>query len=104
MTERAPRRALWSKARLRALAWGSGAAAFVLAAAPLVAAPKPATERADAAHRRPAPRRVIVRHVTRRIVVVDPVVSAPVTVSTGGSTSGRVAAAPAPPATSTGAS
>ena len=41
MTEAAARRRRWPKGRVRALAWGTGGAAFIMAAAPLVAAPKP---------------------------------------------------------------
>ncbi len=105
MTERA-RRTRWSKRRLRALAWATGGATFVLAAAPLVAAPKPPVDSARGP-RQPA-RRVIERHITRRIIIVDPVASVPTSTATGGVTVQAPAAAPAPapapPTTTTGGS
>ena len=58
MTEHRSRKTRWPKGRVRALAWGTGGAAFVLAAAPLVAAPKPPVDAAASARRAPA-RRVI---------------------------------------------
>lgn len=81
----------WSKGRVRALAWVTGAATFLAGFGILGAAPKPSTANATGrSHRPKAPRqRIIVRKVTRRVVVVDPVVSAPVyyapTTSSGGS-------------------
>jgi len=117
MTEVAKRRTRWPKGRVRALAWGTGGAAFIMAAAPLVAAPKP-PDVAAAGHtaKRAPTRQVIERHITRKVIIVDPVVSAPVYSSSGGSSSGSYgsssggqisanpAPAPAPPATSTGGS
>jgi hypothetical protein len=102
MTEARPRRTRWSKGRLRALAWATGGATVVLAAAPLVAAPRPPVDGSQGATRAPA-RRIIERHITRRIIIVDPVVTAPTTTS-GGVSVQAPAPAPAPPATSTGGS
>ena len=84
MTEAASRRRRWPKGRVRALAWGTGGAAFIMAAAPLVAAPKPPDVASGHQVKGAAPpRQVIERHITRRVVIVDPVVSTPV--YTGGS-------------------
>lgn len=106
MTEHAPtkRPKRWAKGRVRALAWGTGAATFLAGIGVLGVAPKPAASAAPGG--RLAPRRqVIVRHITRRVVIVEPATSAPVTYvpapttqvgSTGGS-SGVVAPAPPPP-------
>ena len=71
----------WSKGRVRALAWVTGAATFLAGFGILGAAPKPSTANAtDSSNRQKPPRqRIIVRKVTRRVVVVDPVVTAPVT-------------------------
>lgn len=119
MTEVAKRRTRWPKGRVRALAWGTGGAAFIMAAAPLVAAPKPPDAAAGNTAKRAPARQVIERHITRKVIIVDPVVSAPVYASSGGSSSGSYggsssgsqisanpapAPAPAPPATSTGGS
>jgi hypothetical protein len=118
MTEAATRRIRWPKGRVRALAWGTGGAAFIMAAAPLVAAPKPPDIAAAGHTVKHAPaRQVIERHITRKVIIVDPVVSAPVYTSSGGSSSGSYggsssggqisanpAPAPAPPTTSTGGS
>jgi hypothetical protein len=123
MTEAARRRTRWPKGRVRALAWGTGGAAFIMAAAPLVAAPKPPTV-AAAGHtvKRAPARQVIERHITRKVIIVDPVVSTPVYSGSSGSYSGSSggysgssgggsvsanpapAPAPAPPTTSTGGS
>lgn len=112
MTEAASRRRRWPKGRVRALAWGTGGAAFIMAAAPLVAAPKPPDVASGHQVKGTAPpRQVIERHITRRVVIVDPVVSTPVytggsssTSSGGGQISANPAPAPAPPTTSTGGS
>lgn len=112
MTEAAARRRRWPKGRVRALAWGTGGAAFIMAAAPLVAAPKPPdVASGHAAKGAPAARQVIERHITRKVVIVDPVVSTPVytggsssTSSGGGQITANPAPAPAPPTTSTGGS
>jgi hypothetical protein len=110
MTERHARKTRWPKGRVRALAWGTGGAAFVLAAAPLVSTPKPPVNSAAAARRTPA-RHLIERHIVRRVVIVDPV-SAPTSTWTssgsgsvsGGGTVAAPAPAPAPPTTTTGGS
>ena len=118
MTEAAKRRTRWPKGRVRALAWGTGGAAFIMAAAPLVAAPKPPTDAASHTATRAPARQVIERHITRKVIIVDPVVSTPVysggsSGSYGGSYSGgssgsqisaNPAPAPAPPATTSGGS
>ena len=118
MTEAAKRRTRWPKGRVRALAWGTGGAAFIMAAAPLVAAPKPPDLAAghSATTRAPA-RQVIERHITRKVIIVDPIVSTPTYSGSGGSSSGSYggsssggqisanpAPAPPPPATSSGGS
>jgi len=111
MTERRARKTRWPKGRLRALAWGTGGAAFIMAAAPLVAAPKPQVDQASGSHRAPA-RQVIERHIVRRVIIVDPVAptggsagwsgSGGTSTSTGGGTTYQPA--PAPPTTTTGGS
>jgi hypothetical protein len=112
MTDHRPRKSRWTKGRVRTLAWGTGGAAFIMAAAPLVAAPKPPVDAAHASRKAPA-RQVIERHIIRKVVIVDPVASAPVTSSTSSSGSTTQAApaaapapapAPAPPTTTTGGS
>jgi hypothetical protein len=68
-TARPPRRRL-SKRALRAWAWVAGAATFVSPAVALAVQPKPATA-AHAPTR--APRRaVVVRKITRRVIVTQP--------------------------------
>ncbi len=105
MTERAPRAKRWSRGRLRALAWTTGLATFLAGVGVLGAAPMP-DQPARASGDRWVPRpRVIVRRITRRVVIVEPTTSAPVTyvpapVSTSSGSSGSVAAPPpAPPPT-----
>lgn len=108
MTEAAQRRTRWPKGRVRALAWGTSGAAFIMAAAPLVAAPKPSADTATNGAKRAPARHVIEKHITRRVIIVDPVATAPT--YTGGSSGGQItanvpaAAAPAPPVTSSGGS
>ena len=101
----------WSKGRVRALAWVTGVATFFAGFGILGAAPKPSSANATgpSGPQKPPRQRVIVRKVTRRVVVVDPVVTAPVTYapststgdgsSTAGttSTSGGTITAPPPP-------
>ena len=100
----------WSKGRVRALAWVTGAATFVAGFGIFGALPKPPAANATGpSHRHKPPRqRIIVHKVTRRVVVVDPVVTAPVTYvpttssgvgSFSGSTSssGGTTAVPPPP-------
>jgi hypothetical protein len=106
MTEHRPRKQRWPKTRVRALAWATGAAAFLVAAGQLLASPKPPISSASAERRAPA-RSVIERHIVRRVVIVDPATSAPVSGSTSGSVSSGAtvqAPAPAPPTTTTGGS
>lgn len=101
-TTDAPRRkARWSRGRLRSLAWTTGIATFLAGVGALGAAPMP--EQAQLSRGGWAPRqRVIVRRITRRVVVVEPATSAPITyvqapsVSSSG-TVGTAAPAPAPP-------
>ena len=107
--ERSPRRKeRWSKGRVRTLAWMTGGLTFLAGFGILGAAPKPSASAAPqkSARWKPARQKVIVRHVTRRVVIVDPVASAPVyyAPSSGGGTStgspsgsGTTAPAPAPP-------
>jgi hypothetical protein len=106
MTERTaskrPKR--WAKGRVRALAWVTGAATFLAGLGVVGIAPKPAASAAQGDHRAPR-RQMIVRHITRRIVIVEPATSAPVTyvpaptaqVGSTGVSSGVVAPAPPPP-------
>lgn len=74
MTE-APRRARWSKGKVRAVAWLSAGLAFLVSGAAIAVAPKPPTN--EVAHRRPrpAPRKTIIQHRVIRSVIVDPPVS-----------------------------
>ncbi|HEY7756227.1 MAG TPA: hypothetical protein VID69_08380 [Actinomycetota bacterium] len=105
MTERAPRRRA-SKRELRTWAWIAGSLAFFAPWAALGASPKPPDAAAD---ERPV---LIVRTITRRVVIQDRPTQAPVRyvyAPSDGSTSSApgadTAPAPAPPpATSTGGS
>jgi hypothetical protein len=72
MTEHRARKTRWPKGRLRALAWGTGGAAFIMAAAPLVAAPKPPVDQAAKQTHKAPQRQVIERHITRRVIIVAP--------------------------------
>lgn len=106
MTERV-RRSRWSPTRIRTAAWLAGIAAAIGSGAALAAAPVPATGDAGPAGRRASapPRRVIERHVVRRIVIVDAPAapaSAPTIVVQAPTTAAAPAPAPAP--TSTGGS
>jgi hypothetical protein len=88
MTTDRPRRSRWSRNGVRILAWLTGGATFLFSGAVLASAPKPAQERAARRHR-PAPRKVIEHHVTRKVVIVDPpTVSSGVSYVSGGSSSG----------------
>jgi hypothetical protein len=121
MTEsRAPKRGRWSRGRVRALAWLAGAATFATGFGILGLAPRPAVAGADraSAPRTPVVRqKVIVRRITRRVVIVDPPSQAPVTYVSSGSSGGSTtsssssgggytapAPAPAPAPVSTGGS
>lgn len=79
MTERAPRATRWSRARVRTLAWTTGIATFLAGVGVLGAAPMP--ERSDRGSQdRWSPRpRVVIRRITRRVVIVTPATSSPVT-------------------------
>ena len=123
MTEVAKRRRRLSKGALRALAWIAGGAAFAAPFASLTVSPRPAT--AASADTGSGRRVIIVKKITRR-VVVHPAPDTPAVQyvyvgngssssstastsspsSTGSSNNGPVAAAPPPPppATSTGGS
>ncbi len=119
MTEDAKRRRL-SRGALRALAWIAGGAAFAAPLAALTVSPKPAT--ADPGSATEGRRVIVVRKITRRVVVQQP--SQPSGVryvyvgsgssgsgssgsgSSGSGSSGATAAAPPPPppSSSTGGS
>lgn len=105
-TTEAPRRkARWSRSRLRTIAWTTGIATFLAGVGALGAAPMP--EQAQQSRGRWAPRqRVIVRRVTRRVVVVEPATSAPITYvqAPSVSSSGTVGVPPPAPPPSTGGS
>ena len=100
----APRRkARWSRGRLRTLAWTTGIATFLAGVGALGASPMPETVQPP--RDRWVPRqRVVVRRITRRVVVVEPAASAPITyvqapaVSSSSSSSGGTPA-PSPPPT-----
>lgn len=94
------RRPRASKRELRAWAWVAGALAFLAPAAVFGAVPKPPQDTAQAA---PRPN-LVIRKVTRRIVITRPAASSPVRYVTGGTTSGSSSVSSAPAATSTGGS
>jgi hypothetical protein len=105
---RAARRRI-SKRTVRAIAWVAGGAAFLTPLGALAASPRPAVDRAD-----PPRPRVVVRRITRRVIIVKPAEPQAPTIryvgggsssaSTSSSSGGAVAPPPAPPATSTGGS
>lgn len=109
MTEASARRPRRSKRTLRAWAWAAGALAFLAPWAAFGVSPKPATASAEGAAE---PRRVIVvRKITRRVVVQDQPVDQPVQYvyigggsSSSSSSSGPVAAPPPAPTTTTSGS
>ena len=118
MTEATRRRRL-SRGALRAIAWVAGGAAFAAPFAALTVSPKPAT--ADPGSGRDARRVIVVRKITRRVVVQQPAEPAGVRyVYVGGgspsssssssssnsssSSGGTAVAAPPPASTSTGGS
>lgn len=98
MTEVRRRKTRWSRWRLRTLAWTTGIATFLAGVAALGASPLPETTQPP--RDRSVPRqRVVVRRITRRVVVVEPAKNTPVTyvqAPTVSSSSGG-APAPAPP-------
>lgn len=108
MTERAPRAARWSRRRVRALAWTTGIATFLAGIGVLGAAPVPGRSVGASGDRWMPRARVVLRRITRRVVIVEPSTSAPVTyvaapASVSTSSSGSMAA-PAPVAPTTGGS
>jgi hypothetical protein len=94
------RRPRASKRELRAWAWVAGALAFLAPAAVFGATPKPRQDTAQATDRPD----LVIRRITRRIVITRPAVSSPVRYVAGGSTSGSSSVSSAPAATSTGGS
>ncbi|MFB3737612.1 MAG: hypothetical protein ACE14W_01435 [Candidatus Velamenicoccus archaeovorus] len=99
MTERPVRRSRLSKRALRTVAWISGGVAFLSPWAVLGVSPKPAAQAASPRPKRPV---VIVRKVTRRVVVQDTATPAPVRYVVSGPSGG--AAPAAAPVTSTSGS
>lgn len=102
MTETAgqARRPRASRRELRAWAWVAGALAFLAPAAVLGAVPKPPAPASAA--QRPT---VVVRKITRRIIVSKPAAPAPIRYVSGGSAStGTSSVSSTPAATSTGGS
>jgi hypothetical protein len=95
-----------SRPALRAWAWVFGAVALALPWVALERSAEPAS--AAAPHAPWKPRSILVRHVIRRVIVIDPVtqqpVSVPVQVIPGSSSGGGTAPAPAPAPVSTGGS
>jgi hypothetical protein len=94
------RRPRASKRELRAWAWVAGALAFLAPAAVFGAVPKPPQDTAQATDRPD----LVIRKITRRIVITRPAVSSPVRYVVGGSTSGSGSVSSAPAASSTGGS
>jgi hypothetical protein len=94
------RRPRASKRELRAWAWVAGALAFLAPAAVFGAVPKPPQDAARASARPD----VVIRKITRRIVITRPAASSQVRYVTGGSTSGSTTVSSAPAVASTGGS
>ncbi len=106
MTDRSSKKRRLSRGWIRATAWVAGGATFMTGLGVLAAAPKPAqAAKGDQSKERPV---VIVRKITRRVIITDPAVSAPVQFVSGGSSSsssgGSAPAPPPPPTTSSGGS
>ncbi len=101
MTDVAKRRRRLSKGALRAFAWIAGGAAFAAPFASLTLSPKPAT--ATSAAPSPGRRVIIVKKITRR-VVVHPAPTAPSVqyVSTGSGSSGSNGSSPSSSSSSNG--
>jgi hypothetical protein len=115
MTETRPaKKPRWSRGQIRFLAWVSGSAAFLAFVGAIGISPKPAVANGAVAGapRRPVPRQtVLVRRITRRVVIIDPptptyssgspgyIPSYTPTYTTGSTypSGGTVAAAPPPP-------
>jgi hypothetical protein len=91
MTERPARRARLSKRALRTLAWVSGGVAFLSPWAVLGLSPRPAAQAAPTQTERPV---VIVKKITRRIVVQDTATPAPVRYVVSSSGGGSTSSAP----------
>lgn len=110
MTEAAARRSRLSRGALRAIAWLAGGAAFAAPFASLTLSPKSATAQAESWRRRV----IVVKKITRRVIVRAAPESPQVRyVYVGGASSGPSAspgggasapAAAPPPATTTGGS
>ena len=101
MTDRVPRRRA-SQRELRAWAWVAGGLAFFAPWAGLGVSPKPAVSAADGRDERPV---IVIRRITRQVVVRHRASAAPVQyVSTTGSSGATVNAAPPAPTTNTGGS
>jgi hypothetical protein len=109
MTERGHRPPRWSPGRIRAAAWIASGATALASGAALAASPQPSADpSAVSATRREAPRRIVERHVIRRIIVVGTGPTSPTDVPTivvQAPAPVAAAQAPAPaPVTSTGGS
>lgn len=113
MTDRAARKRA-TKRELRAWAWIAGGLAFLAPWAALGASPRPAVVAAQGSGGRSV---ILIRELTRRVVIQHPATQAPVQVvyagsgssasssaSSGSSGGGSVQAAPPAPTTSTGGS
>jgi hypothetical protein len=108
-TDRKAKRARWSKDAVRAIAWATGAATFLGSVAAIAVEPKPPAVGAQAGPAgAEAQRPIVERHVTRRIVVIQPdTIGAPVSVVQVPDVPASAPAVPAPapaPVTSTGGS
>jgi hypothetical protein len=112
-TPRAPARRRASRAAIRFWTWVTGGLAFLAPFAALAGAPQVGNE---ATADQQVTRELVIRQITRRVVIQDPPAGAPVryvyvpssaAVSSGQSSAGTVATAPAPappPTTTTGGS
>jgi hypothetical protein len=99
----------WSRRKIRALGYASGLLTFVAGLGVLGYAPRPATAESASGTHKPKPRRtVIVRRITRKVIIVDaPTASVPVTYAPSYSSGGTTVSNPAPvaaPAPTTGGS
>jgi hypothetical protein len=99
MTDRT-RRPRASKRELRAWAWVAGALAFLAPAGVLGAVPKPPQDPASPKQ----PPTLVIRKITRRVVVTRPSAPAPIRYIPGGSASAGTSSVSSTPATSTGGS
>jgi hypothetical protein len=102
MTEPRARRTRLSKRALRLWAWVAGGLAFLSPWAALALSPKPAAQAAQAPSERPV---IIVRRITRRVIVRDaPRPSAPQIRYVSSGSSSSAGSAVAPPTTTTSGS